>query len=235
MVKTLPYRIPKWILPFNPMMNIALDNLMKLDLNCSTIDEMVEYSHNKIEREAYTEVQIKKYAEIVRKLEKEKGGPVIVHEVRKYMKRNKIAEFADFGYFPHYVHLYITYWQMPNELYWTPNGQYCSFEKWNDDYETFNERAKKWTSRGYELDHLNRIRAGTTRTVDFDQLFNVLSSKDEQLLKDNAWIFEDSLKYPKYLSKASQSASGRTVETMGNHIAYLTFLRVGNSFLRKII
>lgn len=123
---------------------------------------------------------------------------------------------------------------MPDDLYMNGDGAYYSSVKWNDDYGTFNGRLKEWQDRGYQLDNLKRLRAVTARKVDFDLLYRILSSSDEQMLKDHAWIFEDCQTYPKFLASADQSESGKSVTSTGNHVAYVTFPRVGNTFMRKI-
>lgn len=56
----------------------------------------------------------------------------------------------------------------------------------------------------------------------------MLRSKDEQLLEDMSWVFEDSAN-DKYLSKTA----GKSVKEGGQSVSYSTFPRCGNSFFRK--
>jgi len=70
-----------------------------------------------------------------------------------------------------------------------------------------------------------------TKTVDFGWLWDILNSDDESLLHANSWIFEDCVQNPKFLSKIADT----TVESTGNQIAYLSYPRSGNSFLRKYL
>jgi hypothetical protein len=177
---------------------------------------------------------LKKYKEVLGELEKKKGGPVVVYELRKYIVNNKIPEFSSIGY-DDLILRFLAYRQMPDEIYLNSEASHTSLIKWNDDYKTYNEWTGEWKAKGFEFDHLQRMRAGTTRTVDFDLLFKVLSSKDEQLLKDNAWMFENCTNIPRFLTPADKSTSGKTVESTGNHVAYVTFPRVGNTFMRKIL
>jgi len=45
----------------------------------------------------------------------------------------------------------------------------------------------------------------------------------------------DDLQFPKYLKMKGLTNSGRTVESTGNMVAYATYPRCGNSFLRKYL
>lgn len=86
----------------------------------------------------------------------------------------------------------------------------------------------KYGCKGYVLDDLKRVRPGPdSKVVDFGLLWKVLKSNDEELLKQNEWIFDND--DAKYLDVASQE----TVESTGNLVAYCSFPRCGNSFLRK--
>ena len=79
---------------------------------------------------------------------------------------------------------------------------------------------------GYYLDDLKRVRAGKyTRTVNFKHLMEVLKSNDEALLKDNEWMFEGD---SKFLDMSAED----TVDSMHNNVAFCTYARMGNSFLR---
>ena len=83
------------------------------------------------------------------------------------------------------------YWD--DKLYMTPCMAYCSMIKWNDDYERFTERFKRrYEGKGYILDDLMRVRPGPdVKTVDFGELWEMLTSADEKLLESMAWVYED--------------------------------------------
>ena len=125
------------------------------------------------------------------------------------------------------------YWD--DKVYMTPCMAYCSMIKWNDHYERFTERFKRtYESKGYYLDDLLRVRPGPdVGTVDFGELWQVLTSSDEELLESLAWVFEDQSD-SKFLNM-SDPPSGQTVESTGNMVAYASYIRCGNSFLRKYL
>lgn len=68
-------------------------------MKCSTTDEMIAASDTGIrKRFSYTPEQLSKFKEIFKKMEAEKGGPVLIHEIHKYIMVNKVAEFKKIGY-----------------------------------------------------------------------------------------------------------------------------------------
>ena len=107
---------------------------------------------------------------------------------------------------------------------------YVSMEPWNSNYKRFKKRVEE-RYPGYVLDGLQRISPGpNTKTVDFGKLWDVLISSDEKLLEEHAWIFS-SLEDSKFLTKDSE----RTVASMQEMVAYCSYPRCGNSFLRKYL
>jgi hypothetical protein len=82
----------------------------------------------------------------------------------------------------------------------------------------------------FVLDEMMRIRAkpGSKKVIDFGILWDVLRSDDKEMLEQNKWIFEGNCKYLDPLSE-------RNVENTGNMVAYSTYPRCGNSFLRKYL
>lgn len=61
-------------------------------------------------------------------------------------------------------------------------------------------------------------------TINYDDLMNTYKSKDEELFKKNQWMFEGKANF---LNK-KQSLDG-------NKVAFISFPRSGNSFLRKYL
>ena len=106
-----------------------------------------------------------------------------------------------------------------------------STTKWNDDYykylEWFEER---YQPLGYVIQGEKVVPGESCQTVEWSDLWEILSSDDEQKLKDAAWIFDD-VSVPKFLNEKSAI----NVQTTGNRVGYLSFPRSGNSFLRKYL
>lgn len=76
---------------------------------------------------------------------------------------------------------------------------------------------------GYGLDKNHCLIPTTARTVNFKNLINVLKSKDEKLFEQNQWIFDGEFRF-------------LDSERLGfNKIAFNTFPRSGNSFLRRLL
>ena len=90
-----------------------------------------------------------------------------------------------------------------------------------DGFENFSTRFLRLYP-GYILDSTMRIRVGpTTRTVNLKQLIKLFNSNDEDLWRNNAWIFEEELKF----------LDGKIID--GNKVGFQSFPRSGNTFLRK--
>lgn len=120
------------------------------------------------------------------------------------------------------------YWT--DKVFMTPCLNYVSMEKWNDEYQTFSERFQQ-RYPGWVLSESKRVIPGPeVKTVDFGSLWEILTSKDESLLEQNSWIFDD-LSDSKYLDLTSAT----TVESMSEQCAYTSYPRCGNSFLRKYL
>jgi hypothetical protein len=119
-----------------------------------------------------------------------------------------------------------------NAYYLDKTGSYLSLSKWNDEYFKYTERLEtRFQPLGYTIGDRERIRAGEgAKTVEFTELWDILTSTDEQKLKDNEWIFSD-IKNPHFL----KMGSAVNVATTGNHVGFLSFPRCGNSFLRKYL
>ena len=117
-----------------------------------------------------------------------------------------------------------------DKVYMTPCMSYASMEKWNDEYSNYSEKFQL-RYPGWVLSQSKRVMPGPeVKKVDFGNLWEILKSKDEALLQQNSWIFDD-LSDSKYLD----NASANTVESMSEQCAYTSFPRCGNSFLRKYL
>ena len=100
-----------------------------------------------------------------------------------------------------------------------------SLERFSDEYETFSEKFNRYW-KGYKIDSNGLIRADTAPTVDYDMIISLYLSKDLSLLEKHKEIFE---KPSKYLD------GKKSLNEKGNNITYLTFPRMGSTFLRKYI
>ena len=67
-----------------------------------------------------------------------------------------------------------------------------------------------------------------TKTIPFDFLWEILKSNDKSLLQENAWMFDGP---DKYLDNKAK----KTVKSMSQTVAYMSYPRCGNSFLRKYL
>ena len=86
----------------------------------------------------------------------------------------------------------------------------------------YSERFREKYGSGYACARDGSIVAKTARTINHANLLNMLKSKDEQLFKDNAWIFDGEFKF----------CDG---EKLASKISFSTYPRSGNSFLRKYL
>lgn len=112
------------------------------------------------------------------------------------------------------------------------SGSYFSTTKYNDEYWKYDELFEaRFKPLGYTVGDKERVRATeSAKTVEFTELWDILTSSDEQKLKDNEWIFSD-IKNPLFLKRGSAV----NVATTGNHVGFLSYPRSGNSFLRKYL
>lgn len=119
-----------------------------------------------------------------------------------------------------------------NKIYLDKSWIYVSSTKWNDDYYTYQEIFDlQYKPLGYYIDDRLRIRPGEkTQTIDFCEWWDILNSSDEQKLKDADWMFND-IENTKFFNKNAEV----NVESTGNAVGFLSFPRMGNSFLRKFL
>lgn len=101
---------------------------------------------------------------------------------------------------------------------WTVNKQ--------DGYFSYSELVTKNFGSTYGCDSAGRIYPKTARTVNYAHLVSVLKSKDEQVFKDNAWLWDGEFRL---LDRKLNLLAEK------NHVCFTSFPRSGNSFLRKFI
>lgn len=90
-----------------------------------------------------------------------------------------------------------------------------------EGFEKFSERFRRLYP-GYQLDKNMRVRARPeTAVLNHDELMSIFRSKDAKLWKKSAWMFENEFKF---LDGAPND---------WNKIAFASFPRSGNTFLRK--
>lgn len=95
-----------------------------------------------------------------------------------------------------------------------------------EEYENFTTKFRRLYP-GYCLDKDMRIRAAlppainAARTLNFKHMINLFKSKDEELWKEHAWVFDGHFRYLD--GEANPS----------NKICFTSFPRSGNSFLRR--
>lgn len=94
-----------------------------------------------------------------------------------------------------------------------------------EGFELFSEKFQRlYASKGYILDKEMRVRASSTcTTVNFKQLKDMLASKDEKEYQKMQWIFDGQ---DRFLDGSPKP---------GNKVAFCSFPRSGNSFLRKYL
>ena len=107
-----------------------------------------------------------------------------------------------------------------DKLYVAKDFNMFSTEKLHDKMFKFTESINTLYP-GYKFDEKYLIRADTAKTVNLDQLLDILKSKDEELLKNNSWIFDGEARY----------LDGKN--TSNARISYITYPRVGSTMMRK--
>jgi hypothetical protein len=83
-----------------------------------------------------------------------------------------------------------------------------------------------YTSKGYKIDNMMRVRPDTARTVNFGDLWDCLRSKDKSLCDG---MFSEDANEDVYINMKAK----RTVSSMGQKVAFSTYPRCGSSFFRK--
>ena len=90
-----------------------------------------------------------------------------------------------------------------------------------EGFEKFSERFQR-IYQGYFLDNEMHVRASPgTKVVNLNDLVGLLKSKDRHLWEQAAWVWKNELKF---LDGSANNS---------NKIAFASFPRSGNTFLRK--
>lgn len=117
------------------------------------------------------------------------------------------------------------YWA--GDLYITDDCAYASLQKYNEKFETFQERLDRVfpAQSGLVMDMKTKkiMPASKENTIDFCALWEILTSKDESLLEKHDW------NNIRFLDVDAE----KTVLNTGNMVSFSTYPRSGNSFLRK--
>lgn len=87
---------------------------------------------------------------------------------------------------------------------------------------SFSEMFRKRYGNGYMTVRDGTVAPTTARTINFNELWNMLKSKDEAVFNKCAWMYDGDFKF----------CDGQKLPTK---IAFNTFPRSGNSFLRKYL
>ena len=91
-----------------------------------------------------------------------------------------------------------------------------------EGYSSYSEIFRRKFGTDYALNSEQAVIPTTAKTVNFKKLMEILKSKDEKLFTDNAWIFDGEFRF-------------LDNEPLPSKIAFNTFPRSGNSFLRRLV
>ena len=95
--------------------------------------------------------------------------------------------------------------------------------KKQEGYYTYSELFRKRFGDDYSVNSFGAAIPKLAKTVNYDLLVNVLKSKDEAQLEKHGWMFDGNFRI----------LDGKPIEN--NKIAFNTFMRSGNSFLRRFL
>ena len=151
--------------------------------------------------------------------EKEKGAPINVIDVRECLKRvGMMSEIKNITLF-----VFLGDLARNDELYFDKDADYYSFQE-RDCFSLFSDR---WAAKFPEYvldDKLKAIPGPECKTLNFDYLMDLWLSKDMTRLTEMTALGEGT---PKFLD-------GK-VSMDGHRVAFPSFPRTGNSFLRKYL
>jgi hypothetical protein len=161
--------------------------------------------------------------------EQQKGGPVTYPDVVRSYKQIVSTPLLS----PYLIHLVMEdYYRDDMVLADREIDRYSlnpKMQHTNDNptgYHLFSDRVVHMYP-GYVLDEELRIRPGpTTPTVNFNYLKDLLLSKDMSRMQELDWIDENGGTF-RFLDS--------TVNMDGNRIAFASYPRSGNSFLRRFL
>ena len=95
-----------------------------------------------------------------------------------------------------------------------------------EGFKTFSEyfREKFGAEGAYQVLNSGKIWPAKARTVNLDEVLNMLRSKDDTLFQEWQWLWQQG---------AFHFLDGKS--TAGNRVSYNTFPRCGNSFVRRVV
>ena len=92
----------------------------------------------------------------------------------------------------------------------------------HEGFLTYSERFRKLFGDGYASARDGSVCVTNARTINLKKLNTMLKSKDEKLFEDSKWVWDGDFKF----------LDGEKTESK---IAFNTFPRSGNSFLRRLL
>lgn len=92
----------------------------------------------------------------------------------------------------------------------------------HEGFLTYSERFRKLFGEGYASARDGSIVVSSAKTINLRKLNEMLKSKDKGLFADSKWIWDGDFKF----------LDG---EKVSSKIAFNTFPRSGNSFLRRLL
>ena len=151
--------------------------------------------------------------------ERLKGSPPDTAEVTSVIYMNYTKKIA-MGY----IAAFLQNMFREDQIYVDPKLKYWSLSpdgEGKEGYKNFSQMFKE-LYKGYHLDKNMVIRADPeTKRINLKQLLALFRSKDENLWKEHAWQFDGE----------SRFLDGENI--VGNKVAFSSWPRSGNSFLRK--
>jgi len=111
-----------------------------------------------------------------------------------------------------------------HKLYTEPLAYYFT-TKPKEGYHTFQYLFDQKYGPGYTLGHNQEVvPCGDTKSLNFNELWGILRSTDAEQLNKNRWMFDGSFRF-----------LDGSVPMAGQKVAYCTYPRSGNSYLRRVL
>lgn len=111
-----------------------------------------------------------------------------------------------------------------HKLYTEPLAYYFT-TKPKEGYFSFQELFDKKYELAYSLGHNQEVvPCGATKSLNFDEVWDTLRSKDAGRLENNRWMFDGTFRF----------LDGE-VPLTSQKVAYCTYPRSGNSYLRRVL
>ena len=95
-----------------------------------------------------------------------------------------------------------------------------------EGYLSYSEMFMKQFGPAYGCNAAGKVYSKTARTVNFGLLTKVLKSKNENIFLENGYIWDGEFKF---------LDASHNLLNEGSHVAFTSFPRSGNSFLRKFV